>query len=233
MNEQHKIADSRKLEICCFDETSLRIAAAAGVPRVEYCLNYSKGGLWPGPERVTAARRIYPGILSVMLRPRDGDFNYNDQEWSLLWDQARLSLAAGADGLTFGACDAGGRLPLEPLQEGMTGLPTAAVLTFHKAFDLLVHPEQALEQLIRLGFSRVLSAGGGARAVDEAVRLGHWQTLTGDRLDVVAAGQVRPPDLAILAEAGVQAFHSAASRQDDGQADPGLVAALCDQIFHP
>jgi copper homeostasis protein len=214
-----KIEDTRLLELCCFDFESILLAAEMGVPSIEVCRDYEQGGLWPGEEALKAARRAFPGWLRVMIRPRPGDFRYEDCDTSVLLTQAQIAMDLGADGLTFGVVDSGDGLGTNMVDALLEVVQGRAELTFHRAFDLLQQPEHHLEVLASMGFARVLSSGGQGRAIDHIDRLSHWQQLAGDGLDVVAAGGVRATQLQQWREAGVRAVHSAASQRPDGRAD--------------
>lgn len=224
-----KIEDRRQLEICCFDLESVALAAHYGVPRIELCIHYREGGLWPGGKLIQEARAIFPGILSVMIRPRPGEFHYTRKEWDIMSNQAREALALGADGLTFGAMDDRKLLPDRDISDFLR-LFEEGVITFHRAFDELSNTGRSLEMLRNLGVHRILTSGGGARAVEHALQLGSMQRRLGEALDVVAAGSVRAPDIPILKAAGVRAFHSAASDTEDGRVNPLLLEALVEAL---
>lgn len=221
-----KIEDTRILELCCFDLRSILLAADLGVPSVEFCTNYRQGGLWPGIDALREARRLYPGWLRAMIRPRPGDFNYSKSEEEVILAQVSIAISEGADGLTFGAVNPDGTLDDRLLEIFVEAVAGRAELTFHRAFDQLLHSEQSLPILQEAGFSRVLSSGGPGKAIDHATLLGHWQKRVGNNLDVVAAGGVRSNHLDRLREAGLHAIHSAATHSPDGRADRSEVQAL-------
>lgn len=227
-----KIEDTGELELCCFDTGSLTLARTFGIGRVEYCLDYAAGGLWPGKERIREARDLYPGLLSVMVRVPGRDFNLRPEDRNILARQIREASQAGADGITTGALNATGGLPLDLLADLMAPYRDRFIWTFHRAFDRLEDPEKALEMLAGLGFSRVLSSGGTGKAVDHAARLGQYTQWAGSRLTIVAAGGVRAGDIPSLKAAGVIAFHSAASGSPDGHADPDILQELLQAWQH-
>jgi copper homeostasis protein len=81
-------------------------------------------------------------------------------------------------------------------------------LTFHRAFDRCADPLDALERLIELGFSRVLSSGGASSAWEGRARLAQLVERAGERLRVVAAGRVRAEHAAALVRVtGVRELH--------------------------
>lgn len=228
-----KIEDTGELELCCFDTGSLSLATACGIGRVEYCLDYAAGGLWPGRERIREARGLYPGLLSVMVRVPGPDFCLRTEDRHILARQIREASQAGADGITMGALDANAGLPVDLLADLMAPYRDRFIWTFHRAFDRLEEPEKSLEMLAGLGFSRVLSSGGTGKAVDHAARLGQYTIWADTRLTIVAAGGVRARDIPPLRAAGVKAFHSAASGSPDGHADPVLLRELLHALQQP
>ena len=143
MNEACKIGDTCKLEICCFDLDSIRLAKSLGVPNIEYCIDYQNGGLWPGSQLLDEARNLFPGCLSVMIRPRPGHFNYGPDDLALMQEQIQQAIVCGVDGITLGFAGSDGSLPTTTIRQVVGGLADKLVLTFHRAFDLLKEPDQA------------------------------------------------------------------------------------------
>src|SRR5699024_9769773 len=92
-------------------------------------------------------------------------------------------------------------------------LDVAGEVTFHRGFDVLADPERALEQLAALGVRRVLTTGGGARAVDSLPALARLQQLAGDRVEIMAGGGVGPENVVRVAASGVAAVHASAKRR--------------------
>lgn len=225
-----KIEDTCKLELCCFDLESVALAEEIGVPAIELCVDYQEGGLWPGQEMIREARSMYSGCLHVMIRPRPGDFDYNEVEREAMSIQMDLALEAGADGLTFGMVGTDGSFPIRELIGLCERVPEDKILTFHRAFDLLDNPGKALGPMGRMGFRRVLSSGGADRAVDQTGQLKLYRQWAGSRITIVAAGGVRPDDIPALESVGIRAFHSAASISANGTADRSVIEGLMDRL---
>jgi copper homeostasis protein len=218
-----KIEDTCKLEVCCFDLDSVRLAEDLGVPCIEFCTDYGEDGLWPGEDLIREARSLYSGCLHVMVRPRPGDFLYDDDDWEEMARQINVALDLDVDGLTFGAVGAEGRFPIRDLIDLCEMVPEDKILTFHRAFDQLEDPGKALGPMGRMGFRRVLSSGGGARAAEQGQQLKLYRQWAGSRLEVVAAGGVRPADVPLLRSFGIRSFHSSASMTTDGRADQEIL----------
>lgn len=228
-----KIEDTCKLELCCFDLESVALAAELAVPAIELCVDYPQGGLWPGEAMIREARRMYAGCLNVMVRPRPGDFDYDEAEREEMSRQIDLALAEGADGLTFGMVGTDGSFPIRELIALCDQVPEDKLLTFHRAFDLMEEPGKALGPLGRMGFRRVLSSGGAERAVDQAGQLKLYRQWAGSRLTIVAAGGVRPDDIPVLQGVGIRAYHSAASILTNGRADRAIIEGLMNRLGIP
>lgn len=221
-----KIEDTCQLEICCFDLQSIHLAEEAGIQQVELCVDYGRGGLWPGEDLLMAARTAFSGQLSVMIRPRPGDFIYSDEEIGVMLNQVRQAETLGADGCTFGALTSGKEVDRAVVNQIMSQASSSLIWTFHRGIDLTPDIEQNLIWLAELGIHRVLTSGGQGRAIDHIDRLGELTRQQQGQLDIVAAGSIRSEHLDLLRNAGIKCLHSAASKRPDGVADREEIARL-------
>ena len=215
------------LEACVTSVAAVRVAWEEGADRVELCRKLSVGGLTPDLEVVAEASQV-PIPVHVLIRCRAGDFHYAASEIQEMGTQMNQSVQCGASGIVLGALTAGrtvDRAALRRWKEALeqTGLPFPAV-TFHRAFDEVADPEEALSVLEAEGWiSRVLTSGGAPTALEGRAALGLWQSSTS--LTVLAAGGVRPENVAELlggsrfhGEDGVHEVHFNAML-DEEQAD--------------
>jgi copper homeostasis protein len=97
-------------EICAVNIQSALAAQAAGAHRIELCSALDAGGLTPSPGLIRAAVRALRIPVNVLIRPREGDFCYNDAELEIMLDDVRFCREAGANGVVVGALDAAGNL---------------------------------------------------------------------------------------------------------------------------
>ena len=89
-------------ELCTYTRNACDIARRTGVERIELCAAPLEGGTTPSAGLIRYARSL-PGLrLSVMIRPRGGDFLYTDDEVALMAEEIRLAREYGADGVVFG-----------------------------------------------------------------------------------------------------------------------------------
>lgn len=150
-------------EFCAENMAGVGDALRAGAARIELCDNLAVGGTTPSHGVIRQAVRLVHGLggtLMVMIRPRGGDFAYDEDELAIMEDDIAVARELGADGVVFG-CVRDGRLDgvaTRRLARAASGLD----MTFHMAFDEIGESCQAdaLHELSALGFSRVLTHGG-------------------------------------------------------------------------
>ena len=93
-------------ELCAYSVEACRVAKRLGVDRVELCASPAEGGVTPSLATIERVAQIEGLALSVMIRPRGGDFLYDDDEFeTMLLDIARAR-EAGATGVVFGVLTA-------------------------------------------------------------------------------------------------------------------------------
>ncbi|TOF06601.1 copper homeostasis protein CutC [Vibrio parahaemolyticus] len=148
------------LEVCIDNIESLHYAIAGGATRIELCSSLALGGLTPSYGFMQQAAKQSSVPVYAMIRPRQGDFFYNEEELDMMrWD-IEAAHQSGLDGVVLGVLT----------QEGDIHMPFATALcefaqalglgiTFHRAFDQCRNAEQALEDIIHLGCERILTSG--------------------------------------------------------------------------
>ena len=146
-------------ELCAYGIEACRAAARAGLTRVELCASPYEGGTTPSAAAIRQARRIGGVRLSVMIRPRGGDFLYTDEEFAQMLDDVRFARAEGADCVVAGLLTADGQID-EARTAALVAEAGSMEVTFHRAFDMVRDQREALEALVRAGCRRVLTSGG-------------------------------------------------------------------------
>lgn len=145
-------------------------AVEAGADRLELVADLKSHGLTPPPalvERVKAAVHV---PVVAMVRPDAGPFTADPRLVARLLNQAEDVLAAGADGLVFGALTPQAHADREAvamLVQAAAGKQTV----FHRAFDLTPDPLGTIGTLIDRGVTRVLTSGLDARATAAALAI--------------------------------------------------------------
>lgn len=177
---------------------------------------------------IREARTVFSGDLSVMIRPRPGDFFYSENELLSLLHQLDEAMKSDASGITFGCLTNEGGIAWDQVDRIIQHAGSDITLTFHRAIDQVIDPREAIKWLADRGVHRVLTSGGPGVARDHVEELAAYQQIAGPTLSIVAAGSVRPGDIAKMRSRGISSFHSSASFRTDGQADPGLISELID-----
>jgi copper homeostasis protein len=176
-------------EICVDSVAGVRAAQAAGAQRVELCADLLEGGITPSLGMIRQARKV-PGIdLNVMIRPRGGDFLFNEDEFATMRADIETSKVEGANGVVIGLLTAAGEIDIGPTRE-LVALARPLSVTFHRAFDVAAEPFGALETLIELGVDRVLTSGQEATVLEGLPLIVEFMKRAGDRIVIMPGGGI-------------------------------------------
>ncbi len=183
-------------------------AERAGADRIELCANLGVGGTTPSAGLITSVAQQARIPVFVMIRPRGGDFVYSADEVDGMIEDIDRARPLGIAGVVTGALRSDGGVDVDSMRRLMNpaaGLP----VTFHKAFDVAVNLPGALEQVIDLGASRVLTSGGAATALDGAGTIASLVDQAGDRISIVAGGKIREQNVReVIGRTGVREVHA-------------------------
>jgi copper homeostasis protein len=220
------------LEVAVDSSEDAHAAARAGADRIELCAALERDGLTPDIGALRALRD-HPAIRFVsMIRPRAGDFRYDERSASAMAAAIEVARASGAAGVVFGALTAEGVIDAALCARLVEAAGANLETVFHRAFDALADPFDGLERLIDLGFTRVLTSGGGACAADAACadRIARLVEAARGRIEILPGGGVRPGNAAeLVRRTGCRAVHSSCRAPDvDGRAvfEVGMVGEM-------
>jgi len=146
------------LEICCGSIDDAIEAEKGGAERVELCSALFLGGLTPSLGTIQEAKRQLKIPIMVMVRPRGGGFAYSETEMASMERDTEAAVENAADGVVFGILQSGGKVDI-PRCRRIRQLIGERQAVFHRAFDVTPDPFEALEQLVDLGITRVLTSG--------------------------------------------------------------------------
>jgi copper homeostasis protein len=223
-NDRYTVARPRRylLEVAVTTPEEARRAEAGGADRLELCVGLEVGGLTPTVGLLRAVRECTGLPVYVLVRGRTGGFVYTPGELSVMAADAEALVAAGATGIVFGALTAERRVDRAACARLAALSPGRAV--FHRAFDFVANPIAALDDLIELGFERVLTSGGARTAEAGATHLAALVQHAGWQIEVLPAGNVRPHNVAdLVRETRCDQVHSSA-RAPAAECDPALAA---------
>ena len=151
-------------EFCAENVTLLEKAMQAGARRIELCDNLAVGGTTPSYGVTKAAVELaanYDTTIMTMIRPRGGDFVYNELEIAIMLEDIRLTAQAGSQGVVFGALTADKKLDKANLEK-LIAASKGMEIVFHMAFDELGDEDQleAIDWLSQAGVTRILTRAG-------------------------------------------------------------------------
>ena len=151
-------------EFCAENVTLLEKAMEAGARRIELCDNLAVGGTTPSYGVTKAAVELaanYDTTIMTMIRPRGGDFVYNELEIAIMLEDIRLTAQAGSQGVVFGALTADKKLDKANLEK-LIAASKGMEIVFHMAFDELSDEDQleAIDWLSQAGVTRILTRAG-------------------------------------------------------------------------
>lgn len=194
-------------EICAVNIQSARAAQSAGGHRIELCSALDTGGVTPSPGLIRHAVNQLAIPVNVLIRPREGNFCFSDAEMEVMLDDIRFCREAGANGVVVGALDTSGQLDLHALGAFKSAAGDME-LVCHRAFDFTPDPFAALEQLIELGFDRVLSSGQADSAYKGRVTLRKLVNAAAGRISIMPGSGIDASNIAeIVRETGASEFH--------------------------
>lgn len=203
-------------ELCAYSVEACRIARECGLTRVELCAAPADGGTTPSAAAIELARRIEGLRLHVMIRPRGGDFLYSDEEFRQMKREIAFAREYGADGVVFGVLTPDGDVDVRRTSE-LVHEAGGMDVTFHRAFDMVRDPMQALEDVVAAGCTRILTSGGCNKALDGLGTLRRLVARADGRIKIMAGSGISPENVREIVASGVDAVHfSARSLRESG-----------------
>lgn len=196
-----------KLEICCDSAGSAVSAMNAGADRIELCDNLPEGGTTPSYGSILVARDKLKIGLHVLIRPRSGDFLYDESEMDIMMKDIELCRRTGVDGIVTGVLNPDGSIDTKKTSDLIKAAGNMSV-TFHRAFDLCSDPVKGLEDLIKCGAHRLLTSGQQNKAADGAVLISRLIKQAGARLIIMPGSGLDEKNIGEVAkQTGALEFH--------------------------
>lgn len=198
------------VEIAVFNYASALLAAQNGAGRIELCENAAEGGTTQSYGTLKRVRENIGIPVFPIIRPRGGDFLYNEDEFEVMLHDVRLVKELGFEGIVLGLLKADGSIDTERTKR-LVDAAYPLEVTFHRAFDRARQPLQALEEVIDCGCQRILTSGQVPNAFDGKALIKQLVEQADDRIIIMPGSGVRSSNIAALAEyTGVKELHSSA-----------------------
>ncbi|CAF3450539.1 unnamed protein product [Rotaria sp. Silwood1] len=197
-----------------YDDNDLT-AVQGGAQRIELCSSLEQGGLTPslGLLRLIRRRLSSELIIFIMIRCRPGDFIYDDNDLSVMEEEIRLFIESNQqiNGFVLGTLNSDGTIDINSLKRLIQLIPKDISLTFHRAFDFISKWEIGIDQLIELGFQRILTSGQEANAYYGRKCIRQMINYSQNRIIILPGCGINVTNLeAILRETGAKEFHASA-----------------------
>ena len=182
-----------QLEVCTFNISDLKKTIKYNVSRIELCINKDVGGLTPSKKDIEFAVETNMPIHPI-IRPRGGDFLYNNQEMKSMINSISFCREMGCKGIVIGVLDKKNDIDIQKCNE-LIKYAYGMSLTFHMAFDQVDNPFESMEQIIDLGFDRILTAGKKNSAI-EGIDLINELALKGEkRISIMPGSKLRASNI--------------------------------------
>lgn len=195
------------LEVCVETLKSVIAARDGGAQRIELCSALSEGGVTPSHGMIEAARRLGPDKIHVLIRARGGNFVYSADEVDCMVRDIEMCRTLGVDGVVVGALTPQGDIDMDACHR-MVDAASGMQVTFHRAFDCCNRPLEALEQIISLGCTRLLTSGQQDSAEQGIGLIKQLVEQASDRIIIMPGAGVNENNAAhILVATGAREIH--------------------------
>ena len=172
------------IEVCANSYEYAIKAKKAGADRIELCKDLHLDGLTPDYEIAKKTINELNIPVFILIRPREGNFNYSNEEYELMKADIVKFKEMGCKGIVSGVLNDDKTIDLERTKE-LVELTRPLEFTFHRAFDIVTDPFKELENLIEIGIDRVLTSGQKDKAIDGLDLLKKLNKKAGDRIKIM------------------------------------------------
>jgi len=198
------------LEICTTSVQSSINAETAGAHRIELCTELAVGGITPSYGLLKEVIKSITIDVFVLVRPRSGNFTYSDAEFEIMKHDIQMCKDLDCAGIVSGVLNSDNTIDIKRTQE-LIKLSAPLPFTFHRAFDWTPNPEQALNDLINIGVTKVLTSGQSPSAIEGLELLKQLKDQAQDKLLILPGGGVNSENAIKFKQARFTEIHASAS----------------------
>ncbi len=198
------------LEVCAYNIQSCIIAQTVGAARIELCSSPSEGGTTPSYGTIQQVREKVSIQLYPIIRPRGGNFIYNNEELAIMKKDILFCKMMGCEGISTGVQLSNNKIDTELLKR-MTDWAYPMGVTCHRVFDMVPDPFEALEDVINCGCERILTSGLKRTAIEGADILKQLVEKAEGRISIMPGGSVRSSNIReLFTSTGATEYHTSA-----------------------
>lgn len=206
-----------QLETCAGSLKDCIVSEKAGATRIELNSGVHMGGLTPSMGLVHQVLKTVHLPIIAMVRPRGGGFIYHSYDQKVMFEDAKMLLEAGVDGLAFGFLNeslAVDEVPTKKMVQLCHDYGAEAV--FHRAFDRSRDMDEAMKTLIEIGVDRVLTSGQEVNVDKGLKNLAYLQSQYGHHVEICAGAGVHADNIKkLMTEAGIYQVHGSFKSWED------------------
>ena len=191
------------VEVCCESVQDCIIAEQYQADRIELNCALHLGGLTPSIGVLTEAKKKVNIPIITMVRSRGGGFHYTEEEIAAMLVDAKTLIQNGADGLVFGFLNQDSTINTKRTKQFVEICKAAGVeAVFHRAFDLVEDPREAIESLIACGINRILTSGLEESALQGRASLKMLMEAYGSQIEICAGAGINASNVTQLIKEG-------------------------------
>jgi copper homeostasis protein len=196
------------LEVIGFTIDGCITAQKNGAKRIELCDNPFDGGTTPSFGFIEAARKILTIDLNVIIKPRGGDFFFDDEEFNIMCADIKICKQLGCDGVVIGMLLPDGTVDKERCKK-LVALAYPMNVTFQRAFDRVNNAQQALEDVIETGCDKILTSGLQPTAIEGSALIKDLILQASGRIIIMPGSGIKSSNIkALVAKTGAVEYHA-------------------------
>ena len=179
------------IEVCGESYEYALKAEKAGADRIELCKDLHLDGLTPDYESAKRTINTLNIPVFILIRPREGDFIYSDEEFELMKSDIVKFKEMGCKGIVSGVLNDDNSIDLKRAKE-LVELSRPLEFTFNRAFDIIINPLKEIEKLIEIGVDRVLTSGQKNKAIEGLELLEELKNISNNRIIIMPGSGISP-----------------------------------------
>lgn len=194
------------LEVIATQLSHVKAVQASGAGRIELCSAMGSDGLTPSAGLVELAIKQSQLPVMVMIRPREGDFVYAQEEIDMMKADILHAKKCSAAGVVLGILHDDQTVNVVVLKE-LVQLAYPMDVTFHRAFDVCIEPQQALEDIIACGCTRILSSGQEKNCIEGKFMLLKMVEWADERIQIMPGAGINPETISQIFDPSFSEYH--------------------------
>lgn len=187
------------IEVCVDSFEQAQVAENKGAQQIELCGRLDLDGLTPDRilvEKTLSKLSIY---TKVMVRPRGGDFEYNNDEIDQMMSTIAYLKTIGVNEIVLGALK-NNKLDIDLIKK-LAEKAYPMLITIHKAIDYSIDPLDDIMNLKSIpNVKSILTSGQALTAAEGIHMLISMKKKAGPQISIVAAGKITPENIGLLHE---------------------------------